>query len=235
MSEQSQVAGSAPSTPTTAPARAVADPNRDLWARVRRHWMLYAMIAPAILGFLLFKYIPAIGAVTIPFTRYSIVDGFFGSDWVGLKWFGSFLSGAFFPRLLRNTFLLGFLGMVIGFPMPILLALSLNEIRSQPFKRFAQTITYLPHFISVVVVVGLMYSWFSHDGYINDFLGLFNLDPIDFQGDPRWFRPLYIGSGIWQGSAGGRSSTWPPSAGSTRSCTSPPTWTAPTGCAALGT
>ena len=199
MSEQSQVAGSAPATPATAPARAVAGPKGDLWARVRRHWMLYAMIAPAILGFLLFKYIPAIGAVTIPFTRYSIVDGFFGSDWVGLKWFVSFLSGAFFPRLLRNTFLLGFLGMVIGFPMPILLALSLNEIRSPPFKRFAQTVTYLPHFISVVVVVGLMYSWFSHDGYINNFLGLFNLDPIDFQGDPRWFRPLYIGSGIWQG------------------------------------
>lgn len=196
MSDQSQVASSAP---VTAPAHAVAGPERDLWARVRRHWMLYVMIAPAILGFLLFKYIPAIGAVTIPFTRYSIVDGFFGSDWVGLKWFASFLSGAFFPRLLRNTFLLGFLGMVIGFPMPILLALSLNEIRSRPFKRFAQTITYLPHFISVVVVVGLMYSWFAYDGYINNFLGLFNFDPIDFQGDPRWFRPLYISSGIWQG------------------------------------
>jgi putative aldouronate transport system permease protein len=166
---------------------------------VRRHGMLYAMIAPAILGFLLFKYIPAIGAVTIPFTRYSIVDGFFGSEWVGLKWFLSFLNGAFFPRLLRNTVLLGLLGMVIGFPMPILLALSLNEIRSQPFKRFAQTITYLPHFISVVVVVGLMYSWFAYDGYVNNFLGLFRIDPIDFQGDPRWFRPLYIGSGIWQG------------------------------------
>lgn len=199
MSDQGQVASSAPATPATARAHAIAGPRRDLWARVRRHWMLYLMIAPAILGFLLFKYIPAIGAVTIPFTRYSIVDGFFGSDWVGLKWFISFLNGAFFPRLLRNTFLLGFLGMVIFFPMPILLALSLNEIRSEPFKRFAQTITYLPHFISVVVVVGLMYSWFAYDGYVNNFLGLFRIDPIDFQGDPRWFRPLYIGSGIWQG------------------------------------
>lgn len=194
MSEKNQASNS-----VTAHANSLAAPNRALWARVRRHWLLYAMITPAILGFLLFKYIPAIGALTIPFTRYSVVDGFFGSEWVGLKWFITFLSGPFFPRLLKNTLMLGFLGMLIGFPMPILLALSLNEIRSQSFKRFAQTITYLPHFISVVVVVGLMYAWFSYDGYVNNFLGLFSLDPIDFLGDPRWFRPLYISSGIWQG------------------------------------
>ena len=198
MSRRSQLASAAPSTALAAPAHA-AGRRRALRARVRRHALLYAMIAPAVLGFLIFKYVPAIGAVTIPFTRYSVVDGFFGSDWVGLKWFISFLTGAFFPRLLGNTFMLGFLGLVIGFPMPILLALSLNEIRSQPFKRFAQTVTYLPHFISVVVVVGLMYAWFSYDGYVNDFLALLSLGPIDFLGDPRWFRPLYVGSGVWQG------------------------------------
>ena len=179
--------------------RSAANLSRaSLSRRMRRDVLLYLMILPALVGFLIFKYVPAIGAVTIPFTRYSIVNGFFGSEWVGLKWFVQFLSGSFFWRLLRNTFVLGFLGVVIGFPMPIILALLLNEVRSPGYRRVAQSLTYLPHFISLVVVVGLIYSWFGYDGYVNQMLAALGLTGLDFMNDPRWFRPLYIASDVWQ-------------------------------------
>ena len=126
------------------------------------------------------------------------MDGFFGSDWVGLKWFIQFMQSPFFPRLLKNTFLLGFYSLVFGFPAPILLALLLNEIHYGPFKRVAQSITYLPHFVSVVIMVGMLYSFFGHDGYVNRILAGLGIGAVDFVNDSRWFRPIYVISGIWQ-------------------------------------
>jgi putative aldouronate transport system permease protein len=166
--------------------------------RIKKYATLYLMFLPVFLGFLVFRYIPSIGAFSIPFTRYSIVDGFFGSEWVGFKWFIDFVKGPFFFRLLKNTILLGVYGLVFGFPMPILLALLLNEITNQGFKRVAQSVTYLPHFVSVVIIVGMIYSFFSFDGYVNRILVRVGLGPFHFLSDPRWFRPLYISSGIWQ-------------------------------------
>ena len=165
---------------------------------IRRDWLLYAMFLPAFVGFFFFRYIPSIGALTIPFTRYSIVDGFFGSEWVGFKWFIQFVKSAFFPRLLRNTVLLGFYTLIFGFPAPIILALLLNELPNQFFKRFSQSITYLPHFISTVIVVGMIYAFFGHDGYVNRILMALGLSRLEFVNDPRWFRPIYVGSEIWQ-------------------------------------
>ena len=165
---------------------------------IRRDWLLYMMFLPAFIGFFLFRYIPSIGALTIPFTRYSIVDGFFGSRWVGFKWFIQFFKSAFFPRLLRNTVLLGFYNLIFGFPAPILLAILLNELRNQFFKRFSQSITYLPHFISTVIVVGMIYAFFGHNGYVNRVLMALGSSRLEFVNDPRWFRPLYVGSEIWQ-------------------------------------
>lgn len=172
--------------------------NVSLIQQIRKHAALYLLLLPVIIGLIIFKYVPSIGAITIPFTRYSIVDGFFGSDWVGLKWFIQFMQSPFFPRLLKNTFLLGFYSLVFGFPAPILLALLLNEIHYGPFKRVAQSITYLPHFVSVVIIVGMLYSFFGHDGYVNRILAGLGIGAVDFVNDSRWFRPIYVISGIWQ-------------------------------------
>ena len=183
----------------TAQSETVTLRRTPILQSIRKNSALYLMFLPVFLGFFIFRYIPSIGAFTLPFTRYSIADGFFGSEWVGFKWFIAFVKSPFFFRLLRNTFLLGFYGLVFGFPMPIILALLLNEVRNQGFKRFSQSITYLPHFISVVVIVGMIYSFFSYDGYVNRVITRIGLGPFEFLSNPRWFRPLYIGSGIWQG------------------------------------
>ena len=166
---------------------------------ISKYRILYLMALPAIIGFFIFQYIPAIGGWFVAFTRYDIIDGFYNSPWVGFKWFIQFVNDPFFFRLIRNTFLISFYSLIFGFPAPILLAILLNEIKSNGFKRTTQTITYLPHFVSTVIVVGILYNFFGYSGIINSFLGSFGIDPVDFVGSARWFRPLYIGSGIWQG------------------------------------
>ena len=161
--------------------------------------ILYLMALPAIVGFAIFQYVPSIGGFFISFTRYDIIDGFFRSPWVGFKWFIQFVHDPFFFRLIRNTFIISFYSLIFGFPAPIILAILLNEIRSSGFKRTTQTITYLPHFISTVIIVGIIYNFFGYTGIVNQLLSYLNIGPIDFTGSARWFRPLYIGSGIWQG------------------------------------
>ena len=197
MTRESQPPESTNVSDSTASTDLVAQKGH-FFRNIRRDWLLYAMFLPALIGFFLFRYIPSIGALTIPFTRYSIVDGFFGSQWVGFKWFIQFVKSAFFPRLLRNTVLLGFYTLIFGFPAPIVLALLLNELRNQFFKLFSQSITYLPHFISTVIVVGMVYAFFGHDGYVNRVLVATGLSRLEFVNDPRWFRPLYVGSEVWQ-------------------------------------
>ncbi len=187
-----------PSTELKARKKEALLRNVSLITQLRKHAALYVLLLPAILGLLIFKYVPSIGAITIPFTRYSIVDGFFGSEWVGIKWFIQFMESPFFFRLLKNTFLLGLYSLVFGFPAPILLALLLNEIHNRPFKTVAQSITYLPHFVSVVIIVGMLYSFFGHDGYVNRILAALGIGAVDFVNDPQWFRPLYVVSGVWQ-------------------------------------
>ena len=184
-----------------APHPAALHPKEPFIARLRKdfrnNWILYLMALPGILYFLIYCYAPMAG-LYIAFTDYKITDSIFGGDWVGLQWFIRFFNGPYFVRLLRNTLLLSLETLVWGFPIPIIFALVLNEIRSKPFKRVAQTITYLPHFISLIVICGLVIDFFSLDGLVNTIIQAFGGQPIAFLAKPEWFRTIYVGSEVWQ-------------------------------------
>lgn len=165
--------------------------SRDL----RRNRILYLMLLPVLLYYVVFHYLPMYGAV-IAFQDFNPVKGVFGSKWVGLENFTDFFSSVYFGRLIFNTVAISVLEIVFGFPAPIILALLINELRWNPFRRLVQTVTYLPHFISVVVVVGVLFDFLARDGLVNQLLTSPN--PINFMQDPDWFRQLFVGSGIWQ-------------------------------------
>ena len=162
-----------------------------------RNRSVYLMAAPVVAFFLIFYYAPMFGLV-ISFKRYTPALGIFGSPWVGLKYFEDFFQSYFAFRIIRNTILLSVLSLLWGFPAPIILALLVNEVRKTPFKRAVQSLTYLPHFISLVVVCGLLLEFSQNSGLFNDLRGLFGADPIPFFQDPRYFRGFYVSSGIWQ-------------------------------------
>ncbi len=172
--------------------------NKDLLKRIYKSRYLYIMLLPTIAFYIIFHYLPMYGII-IAFKDFKASRGIVGSPWVGFKHFEQFFSSYYFFRLIRNTFLLNFYGLIFGFPAPIILAILLNELRSEKFKRFVQSVSYLPHFISVVIVVGFIVDFFSQNGIVNNFLRLFGIEPINFLIEPKWFRPLYVGSGIWQG------------------------------------
>ncbi|HYR94616.1 MAG TPA: ABC transporter permease subunit [Methylomirabilota bacterium] len=153
------------------------------------------MLLPVVLYYLIFHYGPMWGAL-IAFQDFNPVKGIFGSKWVGLQNFQDFFASVYFTRLLFNTLAISVLELVFGFPAPIILALLINELRWNPFKRVVQSVTYLPHFISLIVVVGMLFDFFARDGIANQLLSL--KDPIAFMQDPDWFRQLFVGSGIWQ-------------------------------------
>jgi putative aldouronate transport system permease protein len=136
--------------------------------------------------------------VIIAFKDYTPGLGIMGSPWVGIRWFKDFFNSIYFFRLLRNTILISLYGIIWGFPIPIIFALLLNEVRDGIFKRSIQTVSYLPHFISLVVVVGMIIELTSVDGIINQIIRRLGYAPIDFMNEPRWFRTIFIGSGIWQ-------------------------------------
>lgn len=167
---------------------------RDL--KKNRH--IYIMLLPVIAYFAIFQYGPLYG-LQIAFKDYKPILGFFKSPWVGFDHFTEFFSSFFFWRLLKNTLLLSFYSLLFLFPAGIVLALLLNELSSQRFKRAVQTITYMPHFISLVVIVGIMFDFLARDGLINQILSaVFGIKPIAFMGEASWFRTLYIGSDLWQ-------------------------------------
>lgn len=165
--------------------------SRDL----RRNKHVYLMLLPVLLYYLIFHYGPMYGAV-IAFEDFNPVKGVFGSKWVGLQNFQDFFSSVYFGRLIFNTVAISVLDLIFGFPAPILLALLINELRWNPFKRLVQTVTYLPHFISVVVVVGMLVDFFARDGLVNQLM--LTSDPVAYLQSPEWFRQLFVGSGIWQ-------------------------------------
>ena len=165
--------------------------SRDL----RRNRHIYLMLLPVVLYYLIFHYGPMYGAV-IAFQDFNPVRGVVGSPWVGLQNFQDFFSSVYFARLIVNTLAINVLDLVFGFPAPIILALLINELRWNPFKRLVQTVTYLPHFISVIVVVGMLFDFLARDGVVNQLLA--SPDPIAFMQSPDWFRQLFVGSGIWQ-------------------------------------
>ena len=162
------------------------------------HLPLYLMLSLPVTLILVFKYLPMFGLI-IAFKDFNLADGVFGSPWVGFKWFSKFLPSAKFWEVFRNTFLLSFYNLIYGFPAPIILALSLNEVKNKAFKRFTQTVSYLPHFISTVVVVGMISQLLSPStGAINNLLKALGHEPIHFMQSAKWFRTIYVSSGIWQ-------------------------------------
>lgn len=163
--------------------------------------VLLLIVFPVIIYFIIFYYLPMIGLVVAfqDFRPGQGIQSFFTSPWVGFRWFEKFFSSIYFFRLLKNTFLLSFTTLAFGFPLPILFALLLNEIRDGFFKRSVQTISYLPHFISLVVVVGMIINFLSPaDGIVKIAMSSLGMEPINFMNDPGWFRPIYVASGIWQ-------------------------------------
>ncbi|MDN6161536.1 MAG: ABC transporter permease subunit [Atopostipes sp.] len=161
-------------------------------------WQLYLMILPLVAFFVVFHYFPMYG-VQIAFKDFKPALGIWGSPWVGLKHFKRFFEMHYAGRLIWNTLSLSLYSLVAGFPMPIILALAFNEIKDGKYKKFVQTVTYAPNFISTVVIVGMVITFLSPStGIINHALELIGLESQHFMEDPRWFRHIYVLSGIWQ-------------------------------------
>ncbi|MEC0227534.1 ABC transporter permease [Paenibacillus alba] len=156
------------------------------------------MLLPVVIYYIVFLYFPMYG-LQIAFKNFTPAKGIWGSEWVGFKHFISFYQSYYFWRLLRNTVMISLYELVFGFPAPILLALLLNELRNRIFKNLVQSVTYLPHFISIVVVAGMMVDFLSGDGLINQLTGMFGIPSVSFLIVPDWFRSVYVSSGIWQG------------------------------------
>jgi putative aldouronate transport system permease protein len=165
---------------------------------IRNKW-LYILFLPVFIWYVLFAYWPMYGLV-IAFQKYNVVKGISGSDWVGLKYFNQFFKDPYFFRLIRNTILLNIYGLIFGFPAPILLALCFNEIRLLLFKKISQTISYLPHFISTVVVCGMVLTFLSPEsGIVNMLLTKLGFNSVYFLQEPGYFRSIMVILGIWQG------------------------------------
>ncbi|MGO4537690.1 ABC transporter permease [Paenibacillus sp. 2TAB19] len=158
---------------------------------------LYIMMIPVLAYYVIFHYAPMYGAL-IAFKEYSPMKGILGSDWVGLKHFYDFFNSYYFVRILKNTIVISLYSLIFEFPAPILLALLINEIRSKSFKRVAQTITYMPYFISLVVICGIITDFTNADGIINRLLMTLGYDGQAMLQKPELFRPIYILSEIWQ-------------------------------------
>lgn len=172
--------------------------KKKIVRKIRKNWDLYLLIIPIIAYFIIFKYIPMYG-LQIAFKDFIAVDGIFNSPWVGLEHFERFFQSFYFERLLSNTLLIGLYELAVGFPIPIILALMINEVKNKYFKSFIQTITYAPHFLSVVVVVGILYLYLSpQTGIINQLIVILGGEPIYFMAEPAWFKTIFVFSGVWQ-------------------------------------
>ena len=181
-------------TKTPAPVGQVKPQGKSLGSQVLEHWQLYVLLLiPGILT-VIYKYIPMYG-IQIAFRDYKPSRGFMGSEWVGWYWFDRLFTAPTFKRMISNTLLLNFWGLLWSFPVPIILALAINQLRFQRYKRVVQTVLYAPHFISIMVVCGMIRIFLSPSG------GLINLllgTTTDFLTESSAFRPIYIISGIWQ-------------------------------------
>ena len=174
-------------------------PNHKTIKKILGCWQLYVLILPTLLYLTLFSYKPMYGVI-LAFKDYKPTLGIWNSQWVGLKHFVRFINGTRFWPVISNTLLLSVYGMIVGFPLPIILALSLNSLHSNKFRRTVQTVTYAPHFVSVIVVVGMMSIMFHPDrGIINLIITALGGTPKFFMGEARYFRAMHIGSGIWSG------------------------------------
>lgn len=180
----------------------IAVPEQRRPGRMRRMWRhnkyLWLLFLPCLIYYLVFRYAPMFGLV-ITFKDYNLFKGVWASEWVGFKYYRMFFENPDFLLLMKNTFLLGVYNLAFGFPAPIILALLLNEVRKAAFKRFVQTVSYLPHFISNVIVASMVIMFLSPTGgLINELIQAFGFEPINFMNEPGMFRWIYVISEIWQ-------------------------------------
>jgi putative aldouronate transport system permease protein len=173
-------------------------PPRRSWRKaVRRDWQVYSLAVAPLLFFAVFRYLPMIGNV-IAFRFYQAGGPIFGTQWVGLYYIDQVIHDPNFWAVFENTMILGGLSLIFGFPAPIVLALLLNEVISGKAKRFVQSVSYLPHFLSAVTVAALMLNGLTSLGIVNEVIGWFGHSPVLFLQDPGWFRTIYVSSEIWQ-------------------------------------
>jgi len=166
--------------------------------RIWQHKVFYLFLLPGLVWFFLFSYVPLFG-IQVAFRDYTFSGGFTGSPWAGLKYFEQFFAYYRSDEIIRNTIVISFLKLAIGFPMPIALAILLNEVRNVKFKKTVQTLSYLPYFVSWIVVVTLMQRLLTpYGGPVNELLGLFGVEPIQFLNNTSWFYQIIVGSDIWK-------------------------------------
>ena len=175
--------------------------NKKITARhklMRQNIALYVMLVPIFTYVILFHYWPMYG-IQIAFRNFNFADGIMGSPWVGTKWFNYFFKSNQFSLVVSNTLMLNIYNLLAGFPVPILLALMIHSVSGKKFRRVVQTATYLPHFISVVVLVGMMSSMFSlNSGWVNGIISSLGGQPMHLMGEAKYFRHVYVWSGVWQ-------------------------------------
>ncbi len=175
--------------------------HESFGSRVRKDWIrnrsLYFLVIPVLIFYFLFHYKPMYGAI-IAFKDYTPALGVAKSPWVGFANFTRFFKSVYFGRLIKNTILLSVYNLIFGFPAPIILALLLNEVRNKKFKSITQTITYLPHFISLIVVTGMLTNFSMTTGLFNDIIAFFGGERSPLLQDPKLYRTIYVASSIWQ-------------------------------------
>lgn len=177
--------------------------NKGLWKRIAQNWELYIFIAPAFFYFLIFSYGPMYG-IQIAFKNFIPTMGITGSPWVGLDHFKRFFDSYYVWDLIWNTLSISLYELAVGFPIPIILALAFNEVRNGFFKKMAQTVTYAPHFISVVVMAGMIITFLSPStGIVIHLIEALGFTAPDFLTDPKWFKTVYVLSGVWQSAGWG--------------------------------
>ncbi len=182
---------------------AIIKEKLNISTQFKRWWQYYVLLLPAIVFFALFCYGPMYGVI-IAFKDFVATKGIWGSRWVGFKHFSRFFNSYYFGQLIRNTLTISIYGLVVGFPLPILLALGLNELKNSKFKKFVQTVTYAPYFISTVVMCGMIISFLSPTtGIINKIIETFGGHAIPFLSQEKWFSSVYVWSGVWQGTGWG--------------------------------
>ena len=178
-------------------APAAGPRKKSVFSRLAKDYQLYLLVLPALIWYVLFAYVPMYG-VQIAFKDYSGALGILGSPWVGIKHFRSFFRSYYAWTLIKNTVVLSLYSMAAGFPIPIILSLMLNEVKSPGRKKFAQTVLYAPHFISLVVLVGMLNLFFSAKGPIDTLRMAMGLESVNYLTSPGAFRHLYVWSGVWQ-------------------------------------
>lgn len=179
---------------------AVMNPGRkpSAWKKIQRHWQLYIVISLPLLYLFIIKYIPMTGIV-IAFKDYNVVQGMWGSPWVGFKYFNQFFDSPNFWLYIKNTLGISLYGLIVGFPAPIILALALNEIRTGFFKKSVQMVTYAPYFISTVVMVSIIIVNLTPNvGMVSRFFALLGVADTNFMGNPALFKSIYVLSDVWQ-------------------------------------